>query len=1174
MLNIGRLSPGAADYYVGEVATSAEDYYVGRGESPGRWVGSLAASLGLDGQVEPEQFRAVLDGRHPFTGEQLAPHRDRRESSSRGPGREQGSLFEDDTVDVARAASRLRITVGRVRQLLWAGDAPKRPRMYLAGRHAQRPGGPTQWHIEISELERFEATHLSQKARPGYDLTLRPPKSVSVLWALAPEPIRAQIRQAHREAVDEVVAYVERHALYARKRNKAGGRDRVGTDGVIAAAFDHRTSRAGDPLLHSHVVTANLTRTVEGRWQAIDGKPIFDHARPAGTLYQAHLRHLLSTRLGVAWGSVRKGWAEIDGVPREVIKTFSKRRDEIEAMVAESGYTSARAHQTATLATRHAKEYGVDPDQLINRWRDEAAALGFGPHEVDACFDRVNPPSIGNSEISDPSDPVDIASLHTRLAGPDGLTRHASTFTRKEVVEAVAELAADRCTASKVEDLVDGFLRSGEAVALAPDGAAREWVWRRSGSKERDVDLARWSTPELVALEGDLRRWATDGLGQPPRSPSAASVEAVLAARPTLSGEQAAMVRGLASAEGPSIQPVSGRPGSGKTYATATYVRSLVADGIPVVGCALAATAAAELESSCQFGPLTGREASTAARLLRQLERSPLAPGAVVIVDEASMLGTRDLHRLANHVRVAGGSMKLIGDPKQHGAVETGGFFKHLCESTDDVLTLQDNNRQRDADDRQGIEEFRQGLVEAALTRYDSNGHVHRAATAAATYDLMAGDWFLGVEDGGRDPMIAGPNRVRTELNRRARLLMAANNRLVGTTLTTEAGIDLQAGDWIVARRNQPRLRGPGHGWVKNGSTGIVTEVDTDERTVTVEFTRDGLITLPADYLDTPGWVEHGYARTTYGVQGATLDRALYFAGDEASFEEGYVAFTRGRIETRLYLVDGTVGADEDTRHRAHAVAATGLGTVATALARERANPLAHDADPNLAVMHAAYHGWTLGQLRAERSRIEAVLTAGPKDVTDEHDDAVTAREQLLARQQAHQQRGGRGQRDLRRIERELERVDGRLSRLDEQVAERAAYLAQHPDEVAAYPIVRRAELARELQLRAHAAVDPPGRLVAALGAPPSQPIAQRAWIEAAELVAVHAERYGTREAAAVTDRSEVALGVRPEAFLAALSWDRASSAIKASDQLSNARSEARPQQVRLDQPEVLSLLD
>ena len=111
---------------------------------------------------------------------------------------------------------------------------------------------------------------------------------------------------------------------------------------------------------------------------------------------------------------------------------------------------------------------------------------------------------------------VDVASLHALLAGPEGLTKFASTFTRKEVVEAVADEVGDACAAADVERLVDGFLASGMAKGLSPDGAAHEWVWRRGGTKERDVDLARWSTPELLGFEADLERWSTDGLGAPP----------------------------------------------------------------------------------------------------------------------------------------------------------------------------------------------------------------------------------------------------------------------------------------------------------------------------------------------------------------------------------------------------------------------------------------------------------------------------------------------------------------------------------------------------------------------------------------------------------------------------------------------------------------------------------
>jgi len=146
-----------------------------------------------------------------------------------------------------------------------------------------------------------------------------------------------------------------------------------------------------------------------------------------------------------------------------------------------------------------------------------------------------------------------------------------------------------------LERLADGFLASGQAQALSPDGATREWVRRRGGNKERDLDLARWSTPELLKLEGNLRRWATDGFDAPPAAPDGQTVEAVQGGRPSLNADQVTMVRGLAAWDAPCLQPVSGRPGSGKTYATATYMRALVADGIPVVGCALAPTAAAQL---------------------------------------------------------------------------------------------------------------------------------------------------------------------------------------------------------------------------------------------------------------------------------------------------------------------------------------------------------------------------------------------------------------------------------------------------------------------------------------------------------------------------------------------------------------------------------------------------
>jgi hypothetical protein len=297
VLTIGRLRPGGAEYYVGEIATSAEDYYLGHGEAPGRWVGSLAADLGLQGQVDPNHFRRLLEGRHPFTAEQLVgghradvvePH------VSDGP---------DCWLNAADAGAQLRCSERYVRRLLRNG--------VLAGEKAvSESTGHLGWRMRRSELNRYAAAHHKPKARPGFDVTLRPPKSVSILWALGDEHRRGVIRDAHREAVDEVVRYLEGQAIMARSRG-----DQVLTAGLVGAAFDHRTSRAGDPLLHTHVVIANMTFTALDTWRALDGRPLYDHALSGGHLYQAHLRHLLSTRLGVRWGPVHNGWAEVIGVP-------------------------------------------------------------------------------------------------------------------------------------------------------------------------------------------------------------------------------------------------------------------------------------------------------------------------------------------------------------------------------------------------------------------------------------------------------------------------------------------------------------------------------------------------------------------------------------------------------------------------------------------------------------------------------------------------------------------------------------------------------------------------------------------------------------------------------------------------------------------------------------------
>jgi len=170
---------------------------------------------------------------------------------------------------------------------------------------------------------------------PGFDLTFSAPKSASVLYGIADESVRRAIQEGHDVAVRDAMGYVERMTAFARRGH--GGEELIAGRGLVAAAFRHRTSRAGDPQLHTHVLVANLIEGVDGRWSALDGRRIYAHAKTASYLYEARLRAELTERLGVEWTPVRNGLAEIVGVPRPVLRAFSQRRAEIEAELARVG---------------------------------------------------------------------------------------------------------------------------------------------------------------------------------------------------------------------------------------------------------------------------------------------------------------------------------------------------------------------------------------------------------------------------------------------------------------------------------------------------------------------------------------------------------------------------------------------------------------------------------------------------------------------------------------------------------------------------------------------------------------------------------------------------------------------------------------------------------------------
>src|SRR6266508_4505701 len=266
---------------------------------------------------------------------------------------------------------------------------------------------------------------------PAFDVVLRPTKSVSLLYGLADARVAATVLDAHHEATTEALGYLEDH-VGARRGH--GGCDHVDGDGLLAVGFDHRTSRAGDPLLHTHVIVANRVQGPDARWTALDGRDLYRHRLAADAIYRGVYQRALTRSLGVAWSEAdRWGNRELAGMPPELLKTFSKRADaiddQVERLQAEGRVRTPKLVKWVVQTTRHAKRHEA-PAQLAERWRAEAAEHGADVPELlrgGLGRDRQatsGPVAAGDDQATTATEATSgaagISAVFDRLAGPQG----------------------------------------------------------------------------------------------------------------------------------------------------------------------------------------------------------------------------------------------------------------------------------------------------------------------------------------------------------------------------------------------------------------------------------------------------------------------------------------------------------------------------------------------------------------------------------------------------------------------------------------------------------------------------------------------------------------------------------------------------------------------------------
>lgn len=824
-----------------------------------------------------------------------------------GPSPEEVSAIgePEDLLSIAEAARLAGVTARYLRRLAchYEDHRDEIERARRDGRPVRRAyvvawrGTNGRWLVKRGDLAEFVARRSAPAVRVGFDLTLTTEKSLGVLALLGPDRVRAATLDAVEAGNDCALAWWEQRAGAAR----VGG-ETVPAAGWTAASFRHLTSRALDPFPHHHNVVANAVETHDGERRTLDARLLYRHAVGASAIATAEMRARLSAALGVRWRASANGGWEVDGIPPEVLREFSRRRNEIEDALAEledaiGRITTVEELRDVVVATRPAKQQ-ADPTDLRSDWWRRAHSHGFTPEALAACTGHVT----AAAEVDD------VDALFGRVALT--LTEETSVFTRGDVLAVLADVPVGPpgreqpllLGARRLEELADAFLASPHAVRLHKTDASP----RLRGLGDEPI----FSTRDMLAVQQRIVDRYRRGLRAGAAVVAASTVEVSIAAH-ALGDDQAALVRAFCTS-GARVQCAVGRAGTGKTTAMRAAAHAWAAAGYRVVG------AAVKGEAARQLGEAAGVPAETVAWYLARTDpaRCPLDDRTVLVVDEASTLGDRDLDHLLQLAEAAGAAVRLVGDPAQHGAVAAGGMFRVLCERHPALTPeLSENRRLRDAHDLAAADALRDGRIEEAFAALEAAGHLHLAADDAQLYARLLHRWWTSRQNGAPHPLVERSNRRRRQLNRLARKLLQAHGKVAADELTASGGRAFAVGDEIIARRGNRRLHPDGApaAYLRNGARGVVTAIVRGARPerdrLVVDFDDLGTIAVPRTFFDDhPGpngridaGIDHAYAVTSYAVQGATFAESTGRIDEGTTRAEAYVDLTRGRDANHLY---------------------------------------------------------------------------------------------------------------------------------------------------------------------------------------------------------------------------------------------------------------------------------
>lgn len=743
----------------------------------------------------------------------------------------------------------------------------------------------------------------------AYDIAFSAPKEVSILWGLANPDLQLAIERAQQEAVAAAFRLLDTQAAFCRRGK--GGRMREAVR-LTVALFRHGESRPaehedglsfGDANLHHHGCVIALAQRADGSFGTPDGRAFFAWKMAAGAHYHLELSARLQ-RLGFAIEpSGSNGVFRIAGVDPALCQYFSARRHEVEAELAALGIARsadapalAAAKARVTRAAKQVSGRGGDEGDRHGFWRDRSTARGFEPERVVEAALRA-----GREAERTLTPEQTEALIRTRVdAVPRALTESQSLFEHRHLVAGVA--------AALVGTGVDAARAEAEVTRLAAEGAVVPL------GRDRRWPHPIYSTPELIALERDLRRMARDlSRVSLPAIPNPANV-ADLIRQGGLNSGQAEAAR---LATGPAaISIVEGAPGSGKSTLLQPVAVGWKEAGWRVIGAATAWKVAHALRDDL------GIEARAVDSWLAGAEqgRPFLTDRTCLIVDEVGLLSSRQLHRILAEVERARAvglavAVRLVGDRKQLQPI--GGPGLRIVADAVGTARVDTIVRQREAWAREMVTHLGQGRAAEALALLDAHCAVAECARPQDVAAAMVAAWGaarVARPDAPAPLLIARTNAQVLALNAGAREVLRRAGVLApedAATLTavTPSGrtyrLGLAVGDRV---RFLARLDALG---VVNGTEAVLTRIDGVDASdpdaglrLTARIGAHEVTFSPRDLADSRGCVRlaSAYASTIYGSQGVTTESALVWVDAGLDRHDAFVAMSRARGATRLFV--------------------------------------------------------------------------------------------------------------------------------------------------------------------------------------------------------------------------------------------------------------------------------